>query len=51
MGFKDFAIGFESGSDRILKRIKGESASVEHNFKAAYLLREAGAAVVALLLI
>ena len=42
MGIKDFAIGFESGSDKLLKRIKGSSASVEDNFKAVDIIRSAG---------
>lgn len=46
MGFKDFAMGFESGSDKLLKRIKGNSASVEANFRAVDILREAGGACI-----
>jgi radical SAM superfamily enzyme YgiQ (UPF0313 family) len=33
------SLGFESGSDRMLKKIKGENASVENNYKALSLLK------------
>lgn len=42
MGVKDFAIGFETGSDKLLKRIKGNSASMDDNFKAVDIIKSAG---------
>lgn len=36
------AFGFESGSDRILKFLKGRSVTVEHNYKAAELAHKMG---------
>lgn len=34
------SLGFESGSDRILKKLKGDSASLENNQKALALLKK-----------
>jgi len=36
------AFGFESGSDRILKFLKGGSVTVDHNYKAAQLAHKMG---------
>lgn len=46
MGVTAVAFGLESGSDRVLKQIKGDSASVEHNFKAVRAVRKAGMSAV-----
>ncbi|MCK5640136.1 MAG: B12-binding domain-containing radical SAM protein [Gammaproteobacteria bacterium] len=42
MGVVSIAFGLESGSDRVLKSIKGKSASVESNLEAVDICKDAG---------
>jgi radical SAM superfamily enzyme YgiQ (UPF0313 family) len=46
MGVHSIAFGFESGSPRMLKRLKGPSATVEKNFEAVEHCRRVGMNVV-----
>ena len=45
MGVVSVGIGFESGSDEILKYLKGKTVSVEHNKRAIDILKRNGIAV------
>ena len=42
IGVGAMALGLESGSERILKYLKGQSATVDHNIRAAAVMRNAG---------
>ena len=46
LGVAAMAFGFESGSDRVLKYLKGPSASVESNVRAAKMVKAAGIGLV-----
>ena len=46
IGVTGIALGFESGSKRVLQSIKGRRASVEANLRAADMIRNAGIPVV-----